>query len=72
MLGMSQIELCQAAAISRATLIDLENNTGDPRRSSYASVERAFFNYGVIFMEKDDCIGLLVPKRPKKLRRAGE
>lgn len=50
LLGWSQSELCQHAGISRATLNDLENDTGDPRRSSIARVEDAFQRHGVVFI----------------------
>lgn len=50
LLGWSQTELCNHAGISRATLNDLENETGDPRRSSTKRVEEAFNRNGLIFL----------------------
>lgn len=64
LLGMSQGALCEAAGISRATLTDLENDTGDPRRSSIASVEAAFQSLGVIFTDDGELLGILIPKKP--------
>lgn len=49
-LGWSQSDLCEHSGISRATLNDLENNTGDPRRSSISRVEDAFQKHGVTFI----------------------
>ena len=63
MLDWSQQQLCDAAKISRATLKDLENDTGDPRRSSYSAVERALKENGVQFFQDGDTIGLSVSKR---------
>jgi len=50
LLGWSQSDLCGEARISRATLNDMENNIGDPRRSSTTKVEKAFANHGVVFV----------------------
>jgi transcriptional regulator with XRE-family HTH domain len=67
LLGWSQTDLCREAGISRATLNDLENDTGDPRRSSSNRVEDAFRRGGVIFLSEGDTrdggIGVRV-KRP--------
>lgn len=54
LLGWSQADLCKEADISRATLNDLENDTGDPRRSSTNRVEDAFRRHGVIFLTAGD------------------
>jgi len=62
MLGMTQSDLCREADISRATLNDLENDTGDPRRSSATAVEEAFRKRGVIFSHSPDSISVTVPK----------
>src|ERR1044072_8173528 len=65
-LGLSQAELCELAGISRATLIDLENDTGDPRRASIAGVEDAFRKRGIIFTDDGKNIGILAPKAVKR------
>ena len=54
LLSWSQTDLCKEAGISRATLNDLENDTGDPRRSSINRVEEAFMKNGVIFLSDGD------------------
>lgn len=54
MLAWSQTDLCKEAGISRATLNDLENDTGDPRRSSIEGVEDAFRRHGVLFLSDGD------------------
>ena len=54
LLSWSQTDLCKEAGISRATLNDLENDTGDPRRSSINRVEEAFTKHGVIFLSEGD------------------
>jgi DNA-binding XRE family transcriptional regulator len=62
MLGMSQSDLCKEAEISRATLNDLENDTGDPRRSSSAAVEAALRSRGVVFIDDGKSVGVTAPK----------
>ncbi|MDR7221677.1 helix-turn-helix transcriptional regulator [Aminobacter aminovorans] len=62
MLGMSQTDLCKLAGVSRATLNDLENDTGDPRRSSALAVESALREKGVNFIDDGDYIGVTMPK----------
>ena len=57
LLSWSQSDLCRVAGISRATLIDLENDSGDPRRSSIEKVEAAFAANGVIFLSDGDTRG---------------
>jgi DNA-binding XRE family transcriptional regulator len=54
LLAWSQSDLCKEAGISRATLNDLENETGDPRRSSINRVEETFSRHGVIFLSTGD------------------
>lgn len=54
LLGWSQGDLCDHAGISRATLNDLENDKGDPRKSSMTRVEDAFARQGVIFLSPGD------------------
>lgn len=63
MLGLSQGDLCEAAGISRATLIDLEKETGDPRRSSLEAVEAAFRSKGITFTDDGKTVGVLASKR---------
>ena len=62
LLGWSQADLCAAANISRPTLNDLENETGDPRRSSMTAVESAFRKHGVIFIDDGASVGVRAPK----------
>ncbi|WP_395449395.1 helix-turn-helix transcriptional regulator [Aminobacter sp. UC22_36] len=62
MLGLSQTDLCKLAGVSRATLNDLENDTGDPRRSSALAVEAALREKGVNFIDDGDSIGVTMPK----------
>jgi len=62
LLGLSQGALCEAAGISRATLTDIENDTGDPRRSSMEAIEEAFRERGVVFTDDGKTIGVIAPK----------
>ncbi|MDH4984320.1 helix-turn-helix transcriptional regulator [Aminobacter anthyllidis] len=59
---LSQTDLCKQAGVSRATLNDLENDTGDPRRSSALAVEMALREKGVNFVDDGDKIGVIMPK----------
>jgi len=63
MLNWSQERLCAEAKISRATLKNLENDTGDPRRSSYAAVESVLKGAGVQFFSDNKMIGVSLSKR---------
>lgn len=65
LLGWSQLELCKRAGISRATLNDLENNTGDPRRSSQSSVEETLRKSGIEFWDDGEWIGAKLRKNVK-------
>lgn len=62
LLGWSQGDLCGRAKISRATLNDLENETGDPRKSSMTAVEDAFRKHAVVFMDDGSTVGVRAPK----------
>lgn len=64
LLGWSQTDLCKAAGISRATLLDIENDTGDPKRSSIVAVEAALRQAGVIFVHADQGGGVGVRMAP--------
>lgn len=63
LLGWSQGELCDKAKISRATLNDLENETGDPRKSSMTAIEDAFRKHHVVFTDDGASIGVRAPKK---------
>ena len=65
MLGLSQTDLCKLAGVSRATLNDLENDTGDPRRSSALAVEMALREKGANFIDDGEKIGVTMPKSAK-------
>ena len=54
LLSWSQADLQKEAGLSRATVNDLENGTGDPRRSSIDKVEAAFARHGVLFLGEGD------------------
>lgn len=62
LLGWSQDDLCTRAKISRGTLKDLENDTGDPRRSSLTAIEDAFRKHSVVFTDDGASIGIRAPK----------
>lgn len=70
LLGWSQGDLCERAKISRATLNDLENETGDPRKSSTTAVEEAFRKHDVVFTDDGVSVGVRAPRgghgKPKK------
>lgn len=65
LLGWTQGQLCARAKISRPTLNDLENDTGDPRRSSIQSVEDAFRAEGVILSDDGQTLTIRAPKKRK-------
>jgi len=58
LLGMSQAELCAACGISRSTLVDIERETGDPRRSNLKAVEDYLRSRKIRFSEERGVIGL--------------
>lgn len=63
MLGLSQSDLCKAAGISRQTLVDIESDQGDPKRSSLRAVESALAEMGAAFGEDGIVISVSVPKK---------
>lgn len=62
MLGLSQTELCKAAGINRQTLMDIERDAGDPKRSSLRAVEDALAQHGARFSDDGREISVAVPK----------
>ncbi|SBW05789.1 hypothetical protein KL86APRO_12025 [uncultured Alphaproteobacteria bacterium] len=62
MLGLSQTDLCKAAGISRQTLVDIENDAGDPKLSSLRALEEALIRYGARFAEDGETITVRIPK----------
>lgn len=69
LLGWSQTRLCEEAGISRATLNDIENEKGDPRRSSMEAVRTAFSSHGIRFSEDAESISVHMQKPPKTRRK---
>lgn len=65
LMGWTQGQLCRRAKISRPTLMDLENDTGDPRRSSIQAVEDAFRAEGVILSDDGQMLTIRAPKKRK-------
>lgn len=63
MLGLAQEELCRLAGITKPTLRNLENDAGDPKRSSLQAVERALVEAGIIFLDDGERIGVLLRRR---------
>lgn len=66
LLGWSQGDLCKHAGISRQTLVDLENDTGDPRRSKSDAVEAALRKAGVELFDDGKEVGVRVRKVGKR------
>lgn len=58
MLGMSQAEVCETVGVSRPTLRDIENGTGDPKRSSLEKVRAYYVGRGIRFTDEPGVIGL--------------
>jgi predicted transcriptional regulator len=58
LLGLGQKELARAAEISVPTLRDIEQGTGDPRRSSVDAVEIYLAARGIKFTNEIGVIGL--------------
>jgi len=63
LLGWNQNRLCKEAGISRATLNDIENEQGDPRRSSIEAVRGAFSRHGIHFSEDAETISVHARKQ---------
>lgn len=61
-LGWSQNDLCKHSGMSGATVTDIENGTGDPRRSSVDAVEAAFRKAGVVFTDDGTRVGLTIER----------
>lgn len=53
MLGWSQVQLAEAAAVSRATINDFERGARAPQRNSLVSIQRAFEMSGIVFIEEN-------------------
>lgn len=58
LLGLSQIQLCEAAGVSRPTLRDIEAETGDPKRSSLEKVRAYLQGRGIRFVDDPGVVGL--------------
>lgn len=63
LLGLSQTELATRADISRATLVNLEKDTGNPTRNSEKAVLDYLKGEGIQFEETADRIGVLLVRR---------
>ncbi|WP_456511536.1 helix-turn-helix domain-containing protein [Azospirillum argentinense] len=61
LLGKSQDEVCKECKISRPTLRDIENETGDPKRSSLDKVRIYFEKHRIRFSDEIGVIGLPPP-----------
>lgn len=57
LLQLSQQELADLAGIAVPTLRDIENEAGDPKRSSIRSVEEALRDKGIVFADVPGVIG---------------
>ncbi len=66
LLDMSQQDLAEACGVHVATLRDIENETGDPRRSSINQVEDYLISIGVRFISDPLVIGMPVRQSTKK------
>lgn len=62
LLGISQSELARLAGVGRATVNDIENETGDPRRSRSAAVEKYLRSRGIRFVDELGVVGLPPPR----------
>ncbi len=58
LLAISQQDLAAAAGVSVQTLRDIENGSGDPRRSSLTAVEDYLVSWGVRFVADPLVVGM--------------
>lgn len=58
LLGMSQQDLAARADMSVSTVRDIENGTGDPRRSSIEAIEDFLISQGIRFVQTPGVIGM--------------
>lgn len=69
LLGISQQELADACGVNTSTIGNIENETGDPRRSSIYQVEDYLISRGVRFVSDPLVVGM---PRTKALPEACE
>ncbi len=62
LLGMSQQELAEACGVNTSTIGHIENETGDPRRSSIYQVEDYLISRGVRFVSDPLVVGMPTAK----------
>lgn len=66
MLGWSQGELADAAAVSRTTVVDFERGVRTPHRNNLDAIRRAFEQAGIEFIpENGGGAGLRLARRSK-------
>jgi DNA-binding XRE family transcriptional regulator len=53
MLGWSQGDLAEAAAVSRTTIVDFERSIRIPHRNNLAAIRRAFETAGIAFLAEN-------------------
>ncbi|BCG83876.1 MULTISPECIES: helix-turn-helix transcriptional regulator [unclassified Mesorhizobium] len=53
MLGWSQGDLAEAAAVSRTTIVDFERSIRIPHRNNLAAIRRAFETAGIEFLAEN-------------------
>ncbi len=57
LLGMTQVDFAAACGINRTTLITIERDDGDPKRSTLLAVETYLRARGIRFSEEEGVIG---------------
>jgi predicted transcriptional regulator len=57
LIGWSQADLAHASGVSQVAIKNLERGSTDPRLSTLSSIQAAFDQAGVIFLEPGDLRG---------------
>ena len=57
LLGLTQVELAEAAGVTRSTLSQIEREEGDPRMSSFRKLENYLQSRGIRFVDQVGAIG---------------
>lgn len=67
LLGMTQRQLCEACDLSVPTVRNIEREAGDPKVSSFKTIEEFFRGRGIHFVERSGMIGLSPKEKPSWL-----
>jgi len=54
LIGWTQTDLAQASGVSQVAIKNLERGSTDPRLSTFSSIQAAFDQAGIIFLDAGD------------------